>query len=127
MGVRGAVMGSQAPRPVRLGHPFDTPLRATLRFAVELIAWLVGVSFAHDVGGGVAAVAALLVGVAVPAVCSTPGDKRVVVATPGPIRAVIEGVLYAIALVLPWALGRPRSAVRRRRWWCSRWSPAGLA
>ena len=80
-------------------HPVDTPLSAGLRFATELIAW---VSAAVAVPGGWA-VPALVVLVGVPALCSTPGDKRLVLLpTPGAVRVAIEAVLFAVAWVLPW-------------------------
>jgi hypothetical protein len=84
-------------------HPFDTPLTAGLRFLAELIAWLAGAWAAAQVSFWLAIpVLVLLVGL--PAVFSTPGDKKqVVVATPGPARALLEFGLYSVAVVCVWA------------------------
>ena len=83
-------------------HPFDTPLSAALRFAAELIAWIAGPWAAGTVSPWLI-IPMLLVLVALPSVFSTPGDKNViVVATPGPIRVLIEFMLYATALAGPW-------------------------
>jgi hypothetical protein len=49
------------------------------------------------------AVPAIIVLVGLPSVFSTKGDKKqIVVATPGPIRILIELFLYAVALGVPW-------------------------
>ena len=86
----------------RTKHPFDTPLSASLRFGTELIAWIAGPWAAGTYSGWlIFPVLALLVGL--PAVFSTAGDKNViVVATPGPVRVLIELVVYATALLAPW-------------------------
>ncbi len=40
-----------------------------------------------------------------PAVFSTPGDKKqIVVATPGPARVLLELILYAVAVACAWAV-----------------------
>ncbi len=83
-------------------HPFDTPLSAGLRFGSELIAWIAG-PWATGTYSAWLFAPALLVLVALPSVFSTPGDKNViVVATPGPVRVLIEFGLYAVALAAPW-------------------------
>ncbi|MDJ0758113.1 MAG: hypothetical protein QNJ19_01885 [Woeseiaceae bacterium] len=83
-------------------HPYDTPLSAGLRFSVELIAWIAGPWAAALASVWlIIPVAVTLVGL--PAVFSTPGDKRnVIVATPGPVRVVIELLLYSVAAFAPW-------------------------
>ncbi len=88
----------------RKKHPFDTPLSAGLRFGTELIAWIAG-PWAAGTFSAWLVVPALVMLVALPSVFSTPGDKNViVVATPGPIRVLIEFGLYAVALAAPWAV-----------------------
>ncbi|MFQ5610311.1 MAG: hypothetical protein ACE5F8_08600 [Woeseiaceae bacterium] len=78
----------------RFKHPYDTYLSAGLRFAVELIAWVAG-PWAASLWSGWLILPTLIVLVAMPSLFSTPGDKRqVVVATPGPIRVVIELVRH---------------------------------
>jgi hypothetical protein len=92
-------------RHSRVGiSPFDTPLSSGLRFAVEIIAWVAGPWAAIALTDGWwAAVPTLAILVAVPGVFSTPGDKRnVVVATPGPIRVLIELGLSAAAVAGAW-------------------------
>lgn len=83
-------------------HPYDTPLSAGLRFGAELIAWVAGPWLAYSWSGW-ALVPALVTLVALPGVFSTPGDKNnVVVPTPGPIRLLIELLLYSVAAIAPW-------------------------
>jgi hypothetical protein len=85
-------------------HPYDTPLSSALRFAVELIAWVAG-TWAAAQWSIWLAVPALLVLVGLPSVFSTPGDKsQVVVATPGPVRVLLELALYAVAVAGAWAV-----------------------
>lgn len=85
-------------------HPFDTLLSGGLRFAVELIAW-VGSAWVAAQYSWWLVIPTLLVVVGVPAVFSTPGDKRqVVIATPGPVRLVIELGLHAVAVASAWLI-----------------------
>ena len=86
-------------------HPYDGTISAGTRFFVELLAWFVApfaiAGLTHWVLGIVAA--ALLIGVT--SVFSTPGDKQnIVVATPGPVRVLIELGLFAVALWGVWTL-----------------------
>jgi hypothetical protein len=79
--------------------PYDTAASSGLRFSVEVIAWIAGPMAAAELtGSGWAAIPALVVLVAIPAVFSTPGDKKqIVVATPGRFRVLIEFGLHAVA------------------------------
>ena len=93
-------------------HPFgDTPVRALSRFVVEVLAWVLGPwAVANGVGWGAAWVT-LVVLVAVPAMFSTEGDKQhTVVATPGPVRVVLEVVLFGVAAVAPHWVMSPSTA-----------------
>ena len=80
--------------------PYDTPLSSGMRFLVELIAWTAGPwAVAQLVGHWWPAIPAAAVLIAVPAIFSTPGDKRqVIVATPGPVRLLMEIDLMAVAV-----------------------------
>jgi hypothetical protein len=93
--------------------PYDTSLSSGLRFLVELITWTAGPWAAAEItGSGWAAIPALIVLVALPAVFSTPGDKHtVVVATPGPVRLGLEVFLGAVAVVGAWVACPPWLAV----------------
>lgn len=84
--------------------PYDTPLSSGLRFLVEVIAWVAGPWAAIVLTDRWwAALPTLVVLMGVPAVFSTPGDKRnVIVPTPGPIRLVIELGLAAAAVAGAW-------------------------
>lgn len=91
----------------RLPHPYDTPVSAGLRFGSELIAWIAGPWLAYEWSSW-ASLPALVVLMALPGVFSTPGDKNhIVVPTPGPIRILIELLLYAVAAVAPWFVWPP--------------------
>jgi hypothetical protein len=94
-----------------LFHAHDNAAAASLRFAVEVIAWVAGPWAAAGVSIWLAIpVAVVLVGL--PAVFSTKGDKaKVVVATPGPVRVLIELVLHAVALGAPWLVWPAYAAV----------------
>jgi hypothetical protein len=83
-------------------HPYDTPVSGGLRFAVELIAWIAAPwAVAQEAWWLAILVFVILVGL--PAIFSTPGDKRqVVVTTPGPARAAIEMILYAAGIAGAW-------------------------
>jgi hypothetical protein len=83
-------------------HPFDTLLAGGLRFGSELIAWIAGPWAAALVAPWLV-VPTLVVLVGLPSVFSTHNDKRkIIVATPGPLRVLIELLLYAVASVAPW-------------------------
>ena len=86
--------------------PFDTPTSAATRFGIEIVAWVAGPWAAADLAGSwVAAIPTLLVLVALPAVFNTPGDKQVTgIATPGPIRIVIEMLLAVVAVRAAWVV-----------------------
>ncbi len=85
-----------------VAHPHDTPVSAGLRFGSELIAWIAGPWLAYSLSGWTLLPTLLLL-VALPGVFSTPGDKnKIVVATPGPVRILIELSLYAVAAIAPW-------------------------
>ena len=82
--------------------PHDTAPSAALRFAVEVIAWIAAPWAAAEEEWWLA-IPVLVILLALPAVFSTPGDKRhVVVATPGPLRVLIEAVLQAAAIIGAW-------------------------
>ena len=84
--------------------PYDTYASGSLRFLMELVAWLAGPWAAADLtGSGWAAIPALALLLVLPSVFSTPGDKhRVVIATPGPVRLIIELILIAAAVAGAW-------------------------
>lgn len=85
-----------------LNHPIDTPLSSGLRFVMELIAWVAGPWAVWVLVSPWAMPVALVVLVGLPAVFSTPGDKNtIIVATPGPVRILIELFLHAVALIAP--------------------------
>jgi hypothetical protein len=93
---------TSAARESAFNHPFDTPLSSGLRFAAELIGWVAG-TWAVAQWSVWLAVPTLIVLVGLPSVFSTPGDKKqVVVATPGPLRVVLELFLYAVAVAGAW-------------------------
>jgi hypothetical protein len=84
--------------------PYDTYASGSLRFLMELVAWIAGPWAAADLtGSGWTAIPVLVVLLALPSVFSTPGDKhQVIVATPGPVRLVIELILIAVAVTGAW-------------------------
>ena len=89
-------------RTAAFEHPFDNPLNAGLRFAVELIAWIAGPWAVAEVSLWLA-VPAVLILVGLPSLFSTVGDKRqAIVPTPGPLRVVLELALHGVAAVAPW-------------------------
>lgn len=88
--------------PEEFHHPYDTVVSASLRFLSEIIAWVAG-PWAIGLFSKWLVLPALIVLVGLPAVFSTHNDKRnVVVSTPGPIRIVLELLLYSVAIVAPW-------------------------
>ncbi|MBT3863647.1 MAG: hypothetical protein HOF71_08095 [Chloroflexi bacterium] len=86
----------------KFDKPLDTVFSGASRFAIELVAWIVGSWAAADLTGSwLATIPALAILVALPGVFSTTGDKlHVVVAVPGRIRFAIEVLLAAIASAL---------------------------
>lgn len=96
----GHADGQRGPGP----SPYDTYASGSLRFAMELVAWIAGPWAAAELADSRwIAVPALMVLLALPAVFSTPGDKhQVIVATPGPVRLLIELVLIAVAVGGAW-------------------------
>lgn len=86
--------------PVATTGPYDTPRSSATRFLVELAAWTAGPWAAAELFGPWAIIPAVVVLVGVPAIFSTPGDKRtILVATPGPVRMLIEVALAGVALI----------------------------
>ncbi len=80
-------------------NPYDNPLSASTRFAVEIIAW---VAASISIWLVIPAIAILI---GLPAIFSTVGDKRkIVVVTPGPVRVAIELLLYVVAIAAPWTV-----------------------
>lgn len=84
--------------------PYDTVASSSLRFVVELVAWVVGPwAVASSTGTAWTAVptAAVLIGLS--SIFSTPGDKNnVIVPTPGPLRLAIELFTIAVAVIGAW-------------------------
>ena len=79
-------------------HAVDGPVAATLRFAVELVAW-VAVPWAVSAFSVPLAVATLLVLLLLPAVFNVPGDKHVSGRpVSGPVRIGIELLLMGCAV-----------------------------
>lgn len=80
--------------------PHDTPQSSGARFLVEVVAWVTGPWAAAELTGEwwiAIPVAIVLIGV--PAVFSTPGDKKnVLIPTPGKLRVAIELTLLAVAV-----------------------------
>ncbi len=93
-----------------IGHPYDTPVSAGLRFSVEILAWIAGPWAVTEVTFWLWPPAALLL-IGLPAVFSTKGDKRqVLVPTPGPVRVLIELLLHAVAIGAAWIAWPPLAA-----------------
>jgi len=85
-------------------HPFDTPLSSGLRFLAEIIAW-VSCTWAAVQQSVWLAIPVVVILVGLPSVFSTPGDKKqIVVATPGPVRILLEFVLYAVGVACAWVV-----------------------
>jgi len=104
------------PSETRVGpgvSPFDTNASSGLRFVIEIVAWIAGPWAVADItGSGWSAVPALLVLFGLPALFNTPGDKAsTVVATPGPLRILIEMVLLVAALAGAWIVWPDWAAV----------------
>jgi hypothetical protein len=83
-------------------HPHDTLASGGFRFLSELVAWIAG-PWAMGVINPWLTLPTLVVLVGLPAVFSTPGDKRtIIIATPGPARILIEMLQYTVAVIAPW-------------------------
>ena len=98
--------------PKGLG-PYDTPASASLRFVMEVVAWVAGPWAAADLtGSGWVATGTLFVLVVLPSIFSTEGDKnQVVVSTPGPTRLMIELLLFVVAVAGAWISWPPWLAI----------------
>ncbi len=84
------------------GSPHDTLVSGALRFLVEIIAWVAGPWAVAQISLWLV-VPVLVILVGMPAVFSTVGDKRkVIVPTPGPVRVLIELLLYVVAVGGAW-------------------------
>ena len=115
--------------------PYDTGASSSLRFLVEVIAWVAGPwAVADSTGQSWLAVptAVLLVGMS--SIFSTTGDKNnVVVPTPGPLRLTIELFTMVVAVAGAWivwplwaallvtaaAVGNLVAGLQRSRWLAS--------
>ena len=86
--------------------PHDTPASSMTRFGIEVVAWVAGPwAAAHAFGSKWVVLPALLVLVGLPSVFNTPGDKNTTgIATPGPIRIVIEMLLLVVAVGGAWVV-----------------------
>ena len=98
--------GDRRDSPAAGPSPYDTPASAGFRFAIEVAAWVIGPWAAVDASGSAwAALPALFLLVGLPATFNTPGDKHVAgIATPGPVRIVIEALLLVVAVWGAWAV-----------------------
>ena len=93
----------QSPQPT-FEHPYDTPLSSGLRFLVEVIAWVAG-PWAAATQSFWLFIPAAVVLIGLPAIFSTRGDKRqIVVATPGPLRALLGLGIQIVAVGAAWVV-----------------------
>ena len=86
--------------------PYDTYSSSGTRFLIEMTAWIAGPWAAGELIGGWAAMVTLVVLLLLPSLFNTPGDKKTTagVATPGPVRIVIEMILLAAAIAGAWTV-----------------------
>jgi len=97
-------MGTEQSQQPTFEHPYDTPLSSGLRFLVEVIAWVAG-PWAAATQNFWLFIPAAVVLIGLPAIFSTRGDKRnIVVATPGPLRALLELGLQVVAVGAAWVV-----------------------
>ncbi len=89
---------------MRFENPSDTVASASLRFSIEVLAWVAGPWATAGVSPWlIAPTAVVLIGLV--GIFSTPGDKtKIVVATPGPVRLAIELVLHVVVAIAPWLI-----------------------
>ena len=81
----------------------DNIVSSLTRFILELVAWIAGPWAVFQMYGWVSAWLVALALLALPAVFSTRGDKKhVIISTPGPIRLLIEFLLFAVAGYAAW-------------------------
>ncbi|NND04282.1 MAG: DUF2568 domain-containing protein [Acidimicrobiia bacterium] len=93
--------------------PFDTPASSTLRFLIELTAWVAGPWAAADLfDSGWAVVPALVLLMVLPSIFNVPGDKNIEgVPVSGTVRIAIEAFLLLVAVVASWLVWPPWAAV----------------
>jgi len=97
-------MGTEQSQRPTFEHPYDNPLSSGLRFLVEVIAWVAG-PWAAATHSFWLFIPAAVVLIGLPAIFSTRGDKRqIVVATPGPLRALLELGLQIVAIGAAWVV-----------------------
>jgi hypothetical protein len=86
--------------------PYDTTVSSGFRFVIEIVAWVAGPWAVADAAGTAwAALPTLAVLFALPALFNTPGDKAsTMIATPGPVRILIEALLLVAAVVGAWSV-----------------------
>jgi hypothetical protein len=92
--------------------PFDTPASSTLRFLIELTAWVAGPWAAVQLfDSGWAAIPALVLLMGLPSIFNVPGDKNIEgIAVSGMVRIAIEAFLLAVAVVSAWFVWPPWAA-----------------
>jgi len=83
-------------------HPYDTSLSTGLRFLAELFEWTACAWAAAQVSPWLA-ILVLFILISLPTVFSTPGDKsQYIIATPGPLRALMEHLIHFIGVACVW-------------------------
>ncbi|MCP3977664.1 MAG: hypothetical protein GY720_24640 [bacterium] len=86
-------------------NPLDTVASGSLRFLVEIFAWVAGPWAAGRWLGGWAVAVALVALLALPSVFSVAGDKHQVIRpVSGPVRFGIEVLLGIVAVVAAWSV-----------------------
>lgn len=93
--------------------PYDTGVSSALRFLIEVLAWVLGPWAAAELTGSLwAIIPALVVLMGLPALFNTPGDKKFDgIATPGPLRILIEMLLLGAAVAGAWIVLPPWAAI----------------
>jgi len=86
--------------------PYDTGISSGSRFAIEVVAWVAGPwAVAEITGSAWVIIPTLVVLMGLPSLFNTPGDKNFNgIATPGPLRILIEIVLLGAAFVGAWVV-----------------------
>ena len=84
--------------------PFDTSASSTLRFLIELTAWVAGPWAAVQLfDSGWAVLPTLVILLGLPSIFNVPGDKNIEgIAISGMVRIVIEAFLLIVAVVSAW-------------------------